>query len=150
MWTGTGTAAAATATTTATIDQAWRLLSDLPNWPTWCPTVTSVVPVDPSRGPEVGAAYRVRQPRLPAATWTITSWRPGEGFAWESPAPGVNSTGVHDLVSTADGTRIELELRWRGPLRFVLQLVYGRLSRRYVATEAAALAARAQDAAAHR
>lgn len=144
------TEAIATATTAASIDQAWRVLSDLPNWPTWCPTVTSVEPVDPTREAGVGAAYRVRQPKLPAATWTITSWRPGEGFTWESPAPGVHSTGVHDLASTADGTRIELELRWRGPLRFVLQLVYGRLSRRYVATEAAALAARAKDAAAHR
>jgi uncharacterized membrane protein len=144
------TGATATAVTTVSADQAWRVLSDLPNWPTWCPTVRSVAAVDPTREPGVGAAYRVRQPKLPAATWTITSWRPGQGFTWESPAPGVHSTGVHNLVATPDGTRIELELRWRGPLRGVLELLYGRLSRRYVTTEAVALAAQAEGAAAHR
>lgn len=136
--------------TTVSADQAWRVLSDLPGWPSWCPTVTAVIAVDPARSPGVGAAYRVRQPKLPAATWTITSWRPGEGFTWESTAPGLHSTGVHDLAPTPDGTRIELELRWRGPLRWVLELLYGRLSRRYVTTEAAALAARVEGSAARR
>jgi uncharacterized membrane protein len=141
---------AANSVTTATPDRAWPVLSDLPNWPAWCPTVRSVVAVDPSREPGVGAAYRVRQPKLPAATWTITSWRPGEGFTWESAAPGVHSTGVHDLVRIADGTRIELELRWRGPLRRLLRLLYGRLTRRYVAAEAAALATHLESAPASR
>lgn len=142
--------ARATATTAASCDEAWQVLSDLPQWPTWCPTVRSVVAVDPTRRPGVGAAYRVRQPKLPAATWTITSWRPGAGFTWESPAPGVHSTGVHDLVATPDGARVELELRWHGPLRRLLELLYGRLARRYVATEAAALAARADGTSARR
>ena len=140
----------ATAMTTATTDRAWQVLSDLPGWPAWCPTVTSVEPVDPGREPGVGAAYRVRQPKLPAATWTITSWRVGEGFTWDSPAPGVHSTGVHQLVPTPEGTRIELELWWRGPLRWLLQLLYGRLTRRYVAAEAAALAAHSEGAPAPR
>lgn len=142
--------AVATATTSVTPDQAWQVLSDLTNWPAWCPTVRSVAAVDPTREPGVGAAYRVRQPSLPVATWTITSWRPGEGFTWESHAPGLHSTGVHDLAPTPDGARVELELRWRGPLRWVLEALYGRLSRRYVATEAAALAAHAEGAAARR
>jgi len=134
-------------TTSAPINQAWTVLADLPAWPTWCPTVRSVEPIDPAREPGVGAAYRVRQPRLPAAVWTISSWRPGEGFVWESAAPGVRSTGVHELSSTdTGGTRIELELRWSGPLRWVVELFLGRLSRRYVATEAAALAHRAEGA----
>lgn len=146
----TDATAVARAATTATTERAWEVLSDLPNWPTWCPTVRSVTAVDPARDPGIGAAYRVRQPKLPAATWTITSWRPGAGFTWESPAPGVHSTGVHDLVPTPDGTRIELALRWRGPLRWVLELLYGRLTRRYVTAEAAALAAHAEGAAARR
>lgn len=75
-------------------------------------------------------------PGWPSWCPTVTS-----GFTWESSAPGVHSVGVHDLVPTPDGTRIDLELRWRGPLRWVLVLLYGRLARRYVATEAAALAA---------
>ena len=114
----------------------------------WIPgDVREMEPVDPAREPGVGAVYRVRQPRLPVATWTITSWRPGEGFTWESPAPGVRSIGIHELATTeAGGTRIDLELRWHGPLRRVLELLYGRLGRRYVSTEAAALARRALGA----
>lgn len=128
----------------ATPDQAWRVMADLPNWPTWCPTMTSVEPVDHSREPGVGASYRVRQPRLPPANWTITSWRPGEGFVWESTAPGIRSTGTHELTPEGTGSRIDLELRWSGPLHPLLELVYGRLARRYVTTEAAALARRAE------
>ncbi len=132
--------------TSATPDELWPILSDLRRWPEWLPTVDAAEPVAPGAPDGVGTAYDLRQPRLPRARWTVTDWRPGAGFTWESHAPGVTSVGRHELRPTADGTEIALAIDWSGPLAWLIRLGYGRLTRRYLETEAAALAARAESA----
>jgi hypothetical protein len=132
----------ATAVTTCSPAQVWTLLGDVESWPRWLPTVDSVTPEGPPRpdGPGVGSTYLLRQPRLPRARWTVTHWRPGEGFTWVSHAPGITSTATHELVTVDGATRIDLGIEWSGPLAWLLRLLYGRLTQRYVDTEAAALA----------
>jgi uncharacterized membrane protein len=126
-------------------DQVWAVLSDVRGWPDWLPTVDAVEPAAPDEPDGVGASYTVRQPRLPRARWTITDWRPDEGFTWQSRNPGVTATGTHELRRDAEGgTEVELALDWQGPLAWLVRAAYGRLSRRYVETEAASLAARCQ------
>lgn len=123
----------------------WQVLSDLDSWPAWLPTVDELRAVEPGRPAEVGASYVVEQPGLPQATWTITDWRPGLGFTWESRAAGVRSTGRHDLSATAGGTTVRLSMEWTGPLAGLIRLLYGRKTRRYVSREIEALEMTTED-----
>lgn len=117
----------------------WPVLSDVRGWGSWLPTVHSVTAVDPGRPDEVGASYVVVQPGLPRATWTITRWRPGESFTWESRSPGVLSTGTHELRPGPDGASIRLGIEWTGPLAGVVRLLLAGRTRSYVTREAEAL-----------
>ena len=131
-------------TTNAAPERVWAVLSDLDAWPEWLPTVDSLEREESGRPHEVGAAYMVKQPRLPRARWVITDWRAGEGFVWESRTLGARTTGTHDLAPTADGgTEIVLGVEWNGPLAGLARLMFGRLTQRYIDAESAALAERA-------
>lgn len=125
------------------VDPVWRVLADVRTWPQWLPTVTALTPLEPERPEEVGSAYRLVQPRLRPGVWTVTDWRPGAGFTWESRQPGVRSVGRHDLRPVDGGTELTLTLDWSGPLAPLVRLALGRMSRRYVETEARAVAERA-------
>lgn len=131
-------------TTTAGPDRVWTVVSDLDAWPQWLPTVDTLEREDPDQPHGVGAAYLVKQPRLPRARWKVTRWEPGTGFTWASSAPGVTTTGSHDVAPTPDGgTEIILTITWSGPLGSLARLLFGRLTRRYLDTEAMSLADRA-------
>lgn len=123
----------------------WQVLSDLDGWASWLPTVEGIRAVEPGGPPEVGASYVVEQPGLPRATWTITDWRPGAGFTWESRAVGVRSTGRHELSRSGDGTTVRLSIEWAGPLAGLVRLLYGRKTERYVTREAEALEMATRD-----
>lgn len=129
--------------TTLPADVLWPVLSGVRDWGSWLPTVESVTPVEPDRADEVGASYVVLQPGLPRATWTITQWRPGESFTWESRSPGVRSVGTHELRPGTDGTIVRLGIEWSGPLAGVVRLLLGGRTRTYVTREAEALEATA-------
>ena len=93
------------------------------------------------------AAARVRQPRFPAAMWTVTALEPERFFEWRSPAPGLLSVGGHRVEAAGDGrSRVTLSLAWSGPLAPVMRLLFGSLSRRYVEQEARGLKRRAEAA----
>lgn len=146
------------ATTSAPPEDVWALWSDPPTWPSWTPTMRSVTPIryDAGRTHEsaaapgqagVGAAYRIRQPRLPAAVWTITYWTPGRGFTWESTTRWITTVATHRVepldAEHGGGTRIEATASWTGPLAPVARLLLGPITRRYVRTEVDQLAAAA-------
>lgn len=126
-------------------DVLWKVLSDLDGWASWLPTIDAIRPQEPGSPAQVGAAYILDQPGLPRATWTITEWRPGAGFTWESRAVGVRSTGRHELTPTGQGTDVTLSLDWTGPASGLVRLAHGRKTRRYVEREAQALEDTARD-----
>lgn len=144
-------------TTPASPHEVWALLADPPTWPSWTPTMRSVTPVrhGDARAGEVapvsagagqrlggvGASYRIQQPRLPAAVWTVTWWEPEVGFGWESQLFGVTSVAEHRIAALGHGTRIELTVDWTGPSARVVRLLLGRVAARFVRTEAEQLAA---------
>ncbi|MDN5796795.1 MAG: SRPBCC family protein [Intrasporangium sp.] len=130
-------------TTALTADVLWEVLSDLRRWPDWLPTVDAARPVDPDHTAGPGACYVIDQPGLPRATWTVTDWRAGAGFTWESRRPGILTTGTHELVPIDDGTTIRLGVTWSGLLAAPVGWVYGSRTRDYVTREAAALEATA-------
>ena len=133
-------------TSEATPDQVWAVLSDLDAWPQWLPTVTRLEREDPDAPHGVGAAYLLDQPKLRRARWVITQWSPGANFTWATSASGFTMTATHQLSPTSSGgTEIALGIATSGPLSPVLGLLYGRLTRRYIETEAASLASRAAE-----
>ncbi len=89
--------------------------------------------------PGVGVAYEIGQPGLPKATWTITDWRPGAGFTWESRRPGVLTIATHKLVGGAAGASIELGITWKGLLGRGVRIAFGAKTANFLRQEAEAL-----------
>ena len=122
-------------------DQVWPVLAAVVDWPAWTPTITAVEPLgDPTL--VVGARYRIRQPKLAAATWTVINLDPGRCFTWENSTLGVKALAAHVLVPLAGGhTRVELTVDLRGPLSSLIEALAGGLTQSYIEQEAAALKA---------
>jgi len=126
-------------------EAVWRLLSDVAAWPAWLPTVTHVEPLD-SVALVPGARFAVRQPRLRPAVWVVTQVGPGH-FEWVSRSPGLRMVAQHTVLAQASGgSRLELRFSFAGLLGGLAGRLFGPLTRRYVAAEAAALK-RASEAA---
>lgn len=123
----------------------WAILVDVERWPEWTPTMTTVKRLEETPfGP--GSSARIKQPRLPVATWTVTSFEAEREFTWEAPAFGGRMTGSHLL--TAEGTNtttVTLTAGHRGRLIGLLSVAFERTARSYVAKEAAGLKARAES-----
>ncbi len=113
-------------------ERVWAIMADVERWPEWTRSAKSVERLD--RGPlAVRSRARVRQPRFPAAIWTVTALEPGRSFEWRSPAPGLLSVGGHRVEAVGEhASRVTLSLTWSGPLAPVMRLLFGKLSRRYV------------------
>ena len=115
--------------------------ADVERWPSWTSSVTSVELLDP--GPlQVGSRARIRQPRLPVATWQVTELVAGESFTWVARGPGVVTAGTHRVTPTAEGkARVTAILEQAGPLGWLVALRYRRLTNRYLQTEVLGLKA---------
>jgi len=129
----------ASALIAASPDRVWAPLADVRHWPDWLPTMRSVEPL----GPEaltLGARYRITQPRLRPAIWTVVGLEPFRAFSWETLSPGVRVLADHSLSPQPDGsTRATLQIRFSGPLAFVARWLGGSLTREYLHREATLL-----------
>lgn len=122
----------------AAVADVVRVMQAVQDWPSWN---TAVSRVDRrGTGPlAVGERVTVKQPRLPAATWTVTAVGPS-GFTWAATSPGVRSTGDHWAQDTGDGrTTATLTLTLAGPLARPSAMLFSRLIRRYLRLEAEGL-----------
>lgn len=125
----------------APADRVWAILSDVERWPTWTASMTSVELDGPLAA---GAMAKIRQPRLPPTSWTVTEVVPGRSFTWHSAAPGSRATGWHEVTPTGEGTcEVRLALEQAGPLGSLVGLLYRGLTKRYIQMEADGLAATA-------
>jgi uncharacterized protein YndB with AHSA1/START domain len=128
-----------TTTIAAPADRVWAILSDVERWPKWTASVTSVELDGPLA---VGAKAKIRQPKLPVTTWTVTEVVPGRSFTWEAKAPGSHATGWHEVTPTNDTScEVRLAIEQAGPLGAVVGLLYRGLTKRYVQMESDGLTA---------
>lgn len=119
--------------------QVWTVLADVVHWPTWLPTVTAVEALGPARL-AVGSRYRILQPKLRQAVWSVVEIEPATRFSWESRAPGVRTLASHTLSRDAGGlTRITLEITFSGLFSGLAAFLAGRLTREYLEREAEAI-----------
>jgi uncharacterized membrane protein len=126
----------------APVDVVWGVLADVERWPSWTASMSKVEVIN---GPaDTGARVRIKQPKFPTFTWQVTEWEPGHAFTWASSSSGVYSVAKHRVEPAGDGTRVTLSIEQRGPLAWLVALLAGGVTRRYVAMEAAGLKARAE------
>ena len=120
--------------------EVYAVLADVARWPDWLDTVDELTLLDGAASPPaVGDRARIRQPRLPAATWTVTEVEPGHHFTWESTAPGLRFVGHHVVEAEGEGSRVTLGIDQQGPLRGLARALWGRLTQEYVEREGACL-----------
>jgi len=116
----------------------WEVLFEVARWPEWTPTILSVKRLDD--GPfRVGSRARVRQPRLPVATWEVTELEDGRNFTWEAKGPGMKTIARHEVVPDLTGAKVTLNIEQTGPMGAVAALVWRRLTQRYIEVEAESL-----------
>ena len=136
-------------------EHVWAVLRDVEQWSTWTASIRSVVALDGSARLVAGRRFRVRQPKLPTAVWTVVaveSTPERHGFTWANKSPGLLSEGHHTVepAPAVDGppgavsTLVTLRLRQAGPLAPLLGLLSGSLTRRYVDLEAEGLKRRCE------
>lgn len=140
-------------------EDVYAVLSDVESWPQWLPTVTAVTRLKPSAPVAAGSgerttgrsadrpsgAFRVKQPRLPAAVWRVTHADPPRSFTWVSRRGGITVTGGH-VVEADDGgrTRVTLSIDRTGPLLRLFGPLTASLTAEYVRREAEALKRRCE------
>lgn len=131
-------------------EHVYAVLSDVESWPDWLPTVTAVTRVEPgdaarSAGGPSGA-YRVKQPKLPAAVWRVTRAEPPYSFTWVSARGGVTVTGGHLVEAEGEGrARVTLSIEQSGPLRRLFAPFVASLTADYTRREAEALKLRCES-----
>src|SRR6185503_19951879 len=100
-------------------EAVFAVFSAVAAWPSWTESITSVELL--TDGPlHVGSQAKVRQPKLPPATWTVTDLVPGRSFTWEARGPGVRSVGRHEVEPRNSGSTARSVLEQHGPLGLVL------------------------------
>lgn len=125
----------ASAHSTGSSERLWQLISDLDNWPRHLDTFVEVTALQPGP-PRLGARYRVRQPALAAAVYTITWWQEGEGFSWQTGSRSLMGTAEHRIVEEGLGQRLELVYKWSGPLALVVHRALRRKAQEFLDHEA--------------
>lgn len=129
----------------ASRETVWKVLSDVSRWSEWTPTVISV---EVFNTPELrsGNRYKVVQPKLQPAEWTVTVLNPPSNFTWESKTPGMHMVAEHILVSKGTSqTELTLTFAFNGWLGKLIGRIYGKMSADYIQTEAQSLKKRVES-----
>ena len=110
------------------------VVSDIAQWPTWTESMERVQPDSMCRfGLESKA--RVKQPGMPAMTWTVTRWEPGSRFDWVTKSLGVTIVASHAIERADSGSRLTLSVEGTGWLAPIASLATSKRTRRYVQME---------------
>ncbi len=129
---------------------AWRVVSDIAAWPAWVDSIESVATEHEKAESEqdvlIGpAGYRITQPPLPSALWTITRWEEGACFQWESRGVSTVVSERFELIEVSNGTSISIDVTWSGPTTWFARAAFGPVRQRYAGAQLAALANRVGD-----
>lgn len=109
----------------------WDVLVDVEQWPSWSSSVVAVTREDVGEQ----TAYRIEQPPLPHARWTLTQWQPGQGFTWQTRGASSVLTATYVVAAEAGGAAprsvVSMDLQWSGPMAWMARATYGPVSLRY-------------------
>ena len=126
-------------------ESVWKVLSDIAHWHEWTPTVTKVEVLD-TLELKLNNRYKVYQPKLQPAVWTVTVLTPPSNFNWESRMPGMLMLAEHIVRAiSATQTEVTLSFAFQGFLGEIMGRLYRNLVESYIATEAQALKKRVEN-----
>lgn len=128
----------------ASRESIWPILMDFGRWSEWTKSIAGIEAID-GNPVSIGSKWRITQPKLAPAVWTITAIDEYQSFTWGSSGPGVKFEALHRLESTPSGTLLTLGIETRGPLSWLLALIYGKLTQTYIEMEAAGLKKRCES-----
>ena len=121
----------------------WDIYADAERWPEWTASVTSAVALD-GPGVAVGKRFEIKQPRFPKLVWEVTDVDEGRSWTWVQRSPGGTTVATHEVVPQGEQTLVRQHLDQRGPIGAVVGRLSRRITRRYLAMEAAGLKARCE------
>ncbi len=129
----------------AAIGLVWGVWTDVLSWTRWNPTVTRLTPLGGVSELDLGVRARVKQPQLPASTWTVTQWEPLTRWEWQARSTGVTTTALHELTDLGEGrTHVVATVLHTGLLAGAVGRLSEGLTRQYVEREVTALARRCE------
>ncbi|WP_457029176.1 SRPBCC family protein [Kitasatospora sp. P5_F3] len=97
----------------APLDRVWRIQTDVENWPSWQPDVTSVAKQTPGRL-RPGSSWVWSVEGLEGITSTVEQVEPNRRIVWGGPAQGITAVHVWTFTPTRDGVRVHTEESWAG------------------------------------
>ena len=116
----------------------WNVLSNVAHWHEWTPTVNKVEVLNTSEL-KLGNRYKVFQPKLQPAVWTVTELN-SANFTWESKSPGMHMVAEHIVKSVnANQSEVTLTFAFNGWFGKLIGKLYGKMTAKYVQTEAQSL-----------
>ena len=129
----------------ATQESVWKILSDVAHWREWTPTVTKVEVLD-SPELKLNNRYKVLQPKLQPAVWTVTVLTPPSNFIWESKMPGMNMIAEHTVRAiSSNQAELTLKFAFQGYFGEIIGKLYRKTVESYIATEAQSLKKRVEN-----
>jgi len=126
--------------------RAWRAVTDVEDWPRWTTSMTEVKRLDEG-ALRVGSQARIKQPGLPTLVWEVTDLVEGASFSWVARTPGVVATASHEVVPTANGSRLTLGVAWTGIFGAVTAALVGKRTLKSITVDANGHKACAESAA---
>ncbi|HEU0073403.1 MAG TPA: SRPBCC family protein [Dehalococcoidia bacterium] len=124
-------------------ERVWAVMTDVERWPEWTATVARAKRVDKGTF-GVGSKARLKQPRVPTMTWTVSALEDGRSFEWTARAPGVRSVAGHRVLPEGTGSLVTLWVQQDG---LVVRLMGGRFTKmaeEYLGIEAEGLKRRCE------
>ena len=117
----------------------WDVYADVESWPKWTASIERVVPID-GVAIEVGKRFEIKQPRLPKLVWEVTEVVPGVSWTWRQRSLGGTTLATHEvLAQEGNRTLVRQSIDQRGPIGIAVGVLMLRLTKRYLALEAAGL-----------
>jgi uncharacterized membrane protein len=87
----------------------WDTWMDFERWPEWTRSIDGIQRLD-SAGFGLGSRFRIRQPGIPAAIWTVTEFELGTSFTWGSQTFGIRNVATHRLEPRGGTASVTLTL----------------------------------------
>lgn len=116
----------------------WKVMEGVELWPGWTSTITRITKV--GDGPlRRGIRLVIEQPKLPKATWTVSSLVPGRGFSMRKGNLFLRVVADHQIRQRGQNCDVTLSLEFSGWFGNIVARKYKDMMEAYLSIEASGL-----------